>query len=47
VLVSGDIRAASDEMRDFNSRHSAGSPDGRAMLDVVELKASTVDKIDD
>jgi len=47
VLVSGDIRAASDEMRDFNSRHSAGSPDGHAMIDVVELKASTVDEIDD
>src|SRR5215210_2747900 len=26
VLVSGDVRAAGDEMRDFNSCHSAGSP---------------------
>jgi hypothetical protein len=47
VLVSGDIRAASDEMRDFNSRHSAGSPDGHAMIDVAELKAATFDEIED
>jgi hypothetical protein len=46
VLVSGDIRAAGDEMRDFNSRHAAGSPDGRAVIDVVELKAGTVDEIE-
>jgi len=46
VLVSGDVRAAGDEMRDFNSRHSAGSPDGHALVDVVELKAATVDEIE-
>jgi hypothetical protein len=47
VLVSGDVRAAGDEMRDFNSRHSAGSPDGHAIVDVIELKAGTVDEIED
>jgi hypothetical protein len=47
ALVSGDVRAAGDEMRDFNSRHSTGSPDGHAMIDVVELKASTIDEIED
>ena len=47
VLVSGDVRAAGDEMRDFNSRHSTGSPDGHAIVDVIELKAGTVDEIED
>jgi hypothetical protein len=46
VLVSGDVRAAGDEMRDFNSRHSVGSPDGHAVVDVAELKAETVDEIE-
>ena len=45
VLVSGDVRAAGDEMLNFNSRHASGSPDGHAMIDVAELKATTVDEI--
>jgi hypothetical protein len=40
VLVNGDVRAASDQMLRFNSRHLAGSRDGPALIDVVELKAS-------
>jgi hypothetical protein len=40
VLVSGDVRAASEEMLEFNRRHSIGSSDGQAIIDVVELKAT-------
>jgi hypothetical protein len=39
VLVSGDARAAGEEMLTFNGRHSSGSPHGHAVIDVVELKA--------
>ena len=44
VLVADDVRSAGEEMRDFNRRHSAGSM-GRALIDVAELKAETVDEI--
>jgi hypothetical protein len=45
VLAAEDVRAASEEMQKFNCRHSSESRDGHAVIDVVELKASTVDEI--
>ncbi len=45
VLVAGDIRAAGEEMLRFNRRHQPDSNDGHAVIDVVELKAGTVDDI--
>jgi len=45
VLVAEDVRAATEEMQKFNSRHSSKSRVGYALIDVVELKASTVDAI--
>jgi hypothetical protein len=46
VLVAGDVRAAGEEMLRFNSRHGSGWNEGHAVIDVVELKASTVDDIE-
>ncbi|MDQ6769076.1 MAG: hypothetical protein M3Z54_03720 [Gemmatimonadota bacterium] len=46
VLVSDDVHAAGEEMLKFNRRHSAGSRDGHAVIDVVELKASTAAEIE-
>lgn len=43
VLVAEDVRSATEEMQKFNTRHS--SRRGRAVIDAVELKASTVDEI--
>jgi hypothetical protein len=43
VLVAEDVRSATEEMQKFNARHS--SRGGRAVIDVAELKASTVDEI--
>jgi hypothetical protein len=40
VLVGGDVRAAAEEMGRFNARHAAGSSDGHATIDVVELKST-------
>lgn len=45
ALVAEDVRAASEEMQKFNCRHSLESKDGHAVIDVAELKASTVDEI--
>ncbi len=45
VLVAEDVRSAGEEMLKYNGRHSSGSADGHAVIDVVELKASTVDEI--
>jgi hypothetical protein len=45
VLVAGNVRAAGEEMLSFNRRHQAGSNDGHAVIDVTELKASTVDDV--
>jgi hypothetical protein len=45
VLVAGDVRAASEEMLGFNSRHESGSSEGHAVIDVVELKAGTADDV--
>jgi hypothetical protein len=46
VLVADDVRAAGEEMLKFNRRHSSDSERGRAVIDVVELKASTSEEID-
>jgi hypothetical protein len=45
VLVADDVRGAAAEMLEFNDRHSPESGAGRAVIDVVELKASTVNEI--
>lgn len=47
VLVGADTRAASERMLKFNCHHWSGSEDGHALIDVVELKASTVEAIED
>ncbi|HEV2018153.1 MAG TPA: hypothetical protein VGQ98_07565 [Gemmatimonadaceae bacterium] len=46
VLVADDVHAAGEEMRKFNLRHTPVSKDGRAVIDVVELKASTTAEIE-
>jgi hypothetical protein len=46
VLVSEDVRDAAEEMLKFNRRHGAGSKGGHAVIDVVELKATTPNEID-
>jgi hypothetical protein len=45
VLVAEDVRSASEEMQKFNCRHLSDSKGGHAVIDVAELKASTVDEI--
>jgi hypothetical protein len=45
VLVAEDVRSATEEMQKFNSRHSSRSGTGRAVIDVAEMKASTMDEI--
>ena len=45
VLVAGDVRAAGEEMLRFNSRHGSGWNEGHAVIDVVELKATTADDV--
>jgi hypothetical protein len=45
VLVAEDVRGAAEEMLEFNDRHSRESDAGHAIIDVVELKASTVNEI--
>jgi hypothetical protein len=47
VLVAEDVRAAGEEMLKFNCRHSLQSNAGHAVIDVAELKASTVDHVRD
>jgi hypothetical protein len=46
VLIAEDVRAAGGEVLKFNCRHSSESKDGHALIDVVELKASSVDEIE-
>ena len=46
VLVADDVHAAGEEMLKFNCHHWSGSPDGHAVIDVAELKASTVAEIE-
>jgi hypothetical protein len=45
VLVADDVRSAASEMLEFNDRHSPESDAGRAVIDMVELKASAVNEI--
>jgi len=45
VLVADDVRGAAAEMLEFNDRHSPESDAGRAVIDMVELKASGVNEI--
>jgi hypothetical protein len=45
VLVAEDVRATGEEMLKFNCRHSPAAKDGHAVIDVVELKASSADEI--
>jgi hypothetical protein len=45
VLIAEGVRAASEEILKFNRRHSSDSKDGHAVIDVAELKASTVAEI--
>lgn len=45
VLVAEDVKAAGEEMLKFNCHHWSGSEHGHAVIDVAELKASTVDDI--
>jgi len=47
VLVGADTHAAAEQMLKFNCHHWSGSADGHALIDVVELKASTVEAIED
>lgn len=42
VLVTGDVSAAVDQMLEFNERYGSGSKAGHAVIDVAELKATTV-----
>ncbi|MFN2635678.1 MAG: hypothetical protein ABR585_01440 [Gemmatimonadaceae bacterium] len=45
-LVSGDVAAAIEVVLRFNRNHSSGGASGRALIDVVELKAATVEDIE-
>lgn len=45
VLVADDVRGAAAEMLEFNGRHSPESNGGHAVIDVVELKASTANEV--
>lgn len=45
VLAADDIPAAAKQISEFNRRHEPGSKRGQAIVDVVELKASTGDQI--
>lgn len=47
VLVGADTHAASERMLKFNCHHWSGSEDGHAVIDVVELKAATVEAIEE
>src|SRR5215210_844456 len=46
VLVAGDVGAAVEEVLAFNACHKLGSPDGHAVIDVIELKADSADDIE-
>jgi hypothetical protein len=45
VLIAENVRVAGEEMLNFNRRHSPGSTDGYAVVDVAELKAATIDDV--
>jgi hypothetical protein len=42
VLVADDVHTAGVEMLKFNRLHSSGSPAGHVVIEVAELKASTI-----
>jgi hypothetical protein len=46
VLVAGEVSAAGEQMLDFNRRHLSDSMDGHAVIDVIELKASTAGDVE-
>ena len=46
VIATGDISAAALEMASFNRRHSESATAGRAVIDVVELKAASAAEIE-
>ncbi|MGH7651347.1 MAG: hypothetical protein ACREMS_05840 [Gemmatimonadaceae bacterium] len=46
VLVSGEPRLAGAQILEFNEHHDAGS-DGHALIDVVELKATSAREIEE
>jgi hypothetical protein len=46
VIATGDLAGAAAEMTAFNRRHSEGSGEGLAAIDVVEAKASTPAEIE-
>jgi hypothetical protein len=46
VLVADDVPAAGEEMLKFNRNYPSGSRAGHAIIDVVELKASTPAEIE-
>ena len=45
VLVTGDVQAADREMLSFNNRYGSDSKEGHAVIDVAELKATTVNDV--
>jgi len=45
VLIPGDVGEGVNEILDFNRRHAPGSGGSGAVIDVVELKATTFDEI--
>jgi hypothetical protein len=45
LLIAKDVRAAGEEILKFNCDHSSTSKNGHAVIDVAELKASSVDEI--
>jgi hypothetical protein len=45
VLVAEDVRHAAETIAKFNARHSPQSRRGLATIEVVELKASTIEEI--
>jgi hypothetical protein len=45
VLVAEDVGSGAEQLLKFNRDHASGSRNGHALIDVAELKASTVDEI--
>lgn len=45
ALIGDDIPTAIEKIHAFNRRHGRGSNGGKAVIDVVELKAASVDSI--
>jgi hypothetical protein len=47
VLVSGDVQSAAEQILEFNGHHESGSARGHAAIDVVELKATNAQDIEE